>query len=1007
MAIHLDADKWSSTTFYRFFVVTLFLFIGVTTPSKAQCTLICTADLQTSLPASGQYTIPVSLVSPTAASLCPGALELTTWNASGQVLPNNTITCAQVDEVVQVRVKDIASGNSCISEITVMDMLPPVLFCPQKYVQCTQATTPSSIGTPSIIDNCTPYNALNITRFDIPTTLPCGTIQNGQKVVEKIDRTWLATDASGNISTCLERIWIKAPVMDSVIFPVNKDDISAPSLSCGQNPLDLTLTGQPLLYGVPINNSGPCKLGLTSTDQPITGCSPGSYTILRNWILVDYCTGQVRQSMQIIKITDQIAPQIQAPATLSFNTDAAVCSATVLLPNVVTSDFCSAVTVVPNWQYGSGFGPFSGVAVGDHTLTWLATDACGNTQTATTIVRVKDNVAPNVVCVASLVVSVGSSGQVLVNASSLNAGSWDNCGPIFLTVTRNEINWASFVTLTCADENQPVALNLRVTDTGGSFNDCVVTVTARDFTKPTLSCPPAVTLTCLQDPTDLVLTGQATATDNCTLQSITHIDIDTLSGCSTGILTRRWTATDQVGNTRTCDQTITLIPISTISVAFPANVTLSSCLDAINVLPSATGSPNISGISCYPLIATYTDEVFDITAPACFSIYRSWKVIDHCIYNPNSGTQGIWEYIQEIHVTDNTAPVLTIPDDITVSSDPMTCGVYIELSPATAEDCSSSIAISNIGPNGLGGTNASGWYAPGTHNIVFTASDGCGNYAQKTLKIVVQDLLAPTAVCINGLSVNIGAGGAAILSPTLFNGNSTDNCSPQDSLTFSIFPPSFTCQLVGQQQVTLTVTDKAGNSAQCQTFINVQDNQGFCAQRKIDGYIRTPLGLPVFGVTVRDGQGHTVKTDSTGYYLFNNLLPGKDYTIKPEKLSNWTNGISPYDFVLISRHILNLEPMDTPEKIIAADPNISNTVSTFDIVQMRKVLLGTLPEVPNGKSWRFIPSTHVFVNPDNPFVPAFDEEIKIINLESDRTGVNFKAIKSGDINGDVNPLSIN
>lgn len=1006
MNIHLGADKWSFAAFYRLFVVTLLLLIGVSTPTKAQCTLICTADLQTSLPASGQFTIPVSLVSPTAASLCPGALELTTWNAAGQVLPNNTITCAQVDEVVQVRVKHVASGNSCFSEITVMDMLPPVLSCPQKYVQCTQSTAPSSIGTPSIIDNCTPYNALNISRFDIPTPLPCGTIQNGQKVVERIDRTWLATDASGNMNTCLERIWIRAPVMDSVIFPVNKDDISAPSLSCGQNPLDLNLTGQPLLYGVPINNSGPCKLGLTSSDQIVTGCSPGSYTILRNWILVDYCSAQVRQTIQIIKITDLIAPQIQAPDTLSFNTDAAVCSATVLLPNIVTSDFCSAVTVVPNWQYGTGFGPFSGVTVGSHTLTWLATDACGNTKTATTIVKVADNVAPNVVCVASLVVSLGSSGQVLVHTSSLNAGSWDNCGPVFLKVTRNEVDWGNSVALTCADENQPIALKLRVSDTGGSFNDCVVTVTARDFMKPTLSCPPAITLNCLQNSNDLTLTGPATATDNCTLQSLNYVDNGTIAGCNTGVVTRRWMATDQSGNTRTCDQTITLNPISTISVTFPASVTLTSCSNAINVLPSATGSPNILGTSCYPLVATYTDEILNISPPACFTIYRAWKVIDHCIYDPNGGTQGIWEYVQEINVTDNTAPILTIPEDITVSSDAMNCGVYIDFMPATATDCSNSTVINYVAPNGLGGANASGWYTPGIHNIIFTASDGCGNFAQKTLKIVVQDLLAPTAVCINGLSVNIGQGGAAILSPTLFNGNSTDNCTPQDSLTFSIDPLYFACQHVGQQQVTLTVTDKAGNSAQCQTYINVQDNQNFCAQRKIDGYIRTPQGLPVYGVTVRDGQGHTVKTDSTGYYLFDHLLPGKDYTIKPEKQSNWANGISPYDFVLISRHILNLEPMNSPEKIIAADPNISTTVSTFDIVQMRKVLLGTLSEVPNGKSWRFIPSTHVFVNPDNPFVPAFEEEIKIFGLESDRTGVNFKAIKSGDINGDVNPLSI-
>jgi hypothetical protein len=39
------------------------------------------------------------------------------------------------------------------------------------------------------------------------------------------------------------------------------------------------------------------------------------------------------------------------------------------------------------------------------------------------------------------------------------------------------------------------------------------------------------------------------------------------------------------------------------------------------------------------------------------------------------------------------------------------------------------------------------------------------------------------------------------------------------------------------------------------------------------------------------------------------------------------------DLVLISKHILGLEPLNSPYKMIAADANKSNSITTFDIVE--------------------------------------------------------------------------
>ncbi|MBI1225408.1 MAG: T9SS type A sorting domain-containing protein [Bacteroidetes bacterium] len=143
---------------------------------------------------------------------------------------------------------------------------------------------------------------------------------------------------------------------------------------------------------------------------------------------------------------------------------------------------------------------------------------------------------------------------------------------------------------------------------------------------------------------------------------------------------------------------------------------------------------------------------------------------------------------------------------------------------------------------------------------------------------------------------------------------------------------------------------------------------------------------------------YTVEIDNDGCSTHDH------FSITPYKNSdNHLNGVSTYDLVLISKHVLGTTYLDSPYKIIAADINRSNTVSTYDIVEIRKVILQINTSYPNNTSWRFVPKDYVFPNPANPFSPLFPECAKLdFSGANDKDQIaSFVAIKIGDVNGNA------
>lgn len=570
------------------------------------------------------------------------------------------------------------------------------------------------------------------------------------------------------------------------------------------------------------------------------------------------------------------------------------------------------------------------------------------------------------------------------------------------------------------------------------YSDCMVMVQIQDKIPPRfLTCPPADTIECNEEYPDWSIFGSPHVEDNCgyTLDSTV---VEAINDCGVGSIIRTWTATDAVGNSSDCRQEIFVVnsnPFTEEDIVWPEDYTTDVCGAMVDPedLPEGFNTPQILGEHCGVIALNHHDQTFDLAQPACFKVLRTWTVIDWCRYDPDDPlSEGRFQSVQIIKVQDNIAPAITCPSDVTVgvSDDCETGEVNLDL--AIADDCSPGVLISNDSPYANAtGADASGSYPLGTTVVTYSASDRCGNVSSCEIKVTVRDDEAPQPLCIVGLSASIyeeNGSFMARLDATAFDAGAQDNCTPSNLLKYTIrrneegqtTPPSsttitFDCDDVGTQLVQLWVTDALGNSSYCLTYIDVQDNNRLCPQTnnityaQLAGGIATEVGEYVqdVSINVTGGQHFQMFTGGNGGYLFPDVPFGEDYTIVPVKDDDLLNGVTTIDLVLISKHILNLQPLDSPYKVIAADIDRSGHISTMDLIRLRRLILHIDEEMPNGnKSWRFVDADYRFPDVKNPFMAYFPEIFNINDLDYDEMHADFIAIKVGDVNYTAMPNSL-
>lgn len=624
----------------------------------------------------------------------------------------------------------------------------------------------------------------------------------------------------------------------------------------------------------------------------------------------------------------------------------------------------------------------------------------------------------------------------------------------------NPCGWSEYAQFCCTDvaANQMVAF--RAIDASGNFNDCMVTAVIQDKIGPTITCPDSRTVTCDQsyDPTNLRKDfGWPTASDNCINPTITRIDSTiAINSCRVGTITRRFMVTDAGGRTATCTQVITFEPSNAqvyngpSPAQWPRDTMISGCgnPNAPGFLPAVLGNPILTDGACSLVGAEYDDQTFSFnnpTSPACFKILRKWTVIDWCQPLVGGGYR-TWTHLQEIKVIDNIAPVIAqLAPMVTANTFDAACANgEITLTASATDVCTavlrSSYAVDafNNGsiditstPVNSNSINATDSYPVGTHRIIYTFEDKCGNVTSREQLFSIVNRKAPSITVLNGLAMSLmqlpDGSGMADIWATDFNLKAEHPCGYDLLLSFTEVQKDALGNLVGTPNLVFNCNDldtnyvtiyaaaltPAGDIVQTfvETYIIIQDNNNICdnvgGRSSVKGTLATETNEKVQDVRVSlYGSEMNVMTGSNGAFDFANMNNGGNYTVSPNKNDDHTNGVTTLDLVLMQRHILAIDKLNSPYKLIAADVTKDGKITAADLVELRKLILGTKSTFENNTSWRFVDKAYVFHNTAQAQADAFPEVYNIENLTSDMV-TDFVAIKVGDVNGNAKANNFN
>jgi len=180
------------------------------------------------------------------------------------------------------------------------------------------------------------------------------------------------------------------------------------------------------------------------------------------------------------------------------------------------------------------------------------------------------------------------------------------------------------------------------------------------------------------------------------------------------------------------------------------------------------------------------------------------------------------------------------------------------------------------------------------------------------------------------------------------------------------------------------------------------DHGKICVQNWVEcsGKITLSNLVPLPRVNVKANQFSTL-TDFQGNYKFSELAPAQTYTVSATKNGSYATGLSVIDILLIKRHLLQIQLLPTPYEIIAADVNGDLTVSVQDIVLIRSLILGLIPDFGKTPVWQFIPKEYKFKNPLNPFKEDYPIAYTLNNLTLNKINVDFIGLKTGDVSLDA------
>lgn len=424
-----------------------------------------------------------------------------------------------------------ASGNVGKAEqvITIVDTTPPRLTPPPgKTIEATGTLTTVPLGSAAVSDlvDGTTLVAVPYVNGEVVNGIPAFGVGTHTVV-------WRVADAAGNAAEASQTILVTDTTAPTLATPADRTVEALATLT----PVDL---GQPQVSD--IADPEP----VVSNDAPADGFPIGTTTV--TWSVTD-ASGNSATATQRVTITDTGVPTVFPPPDLVIEATGALTA--VDLGEATARDLVDGVITTP--VVPDKTGPF---AIGDHVITWTATDSEGNTASASQTIRVQDTQGPRVTPPADITleataaltpVEPGVATAMDVVDGVIALVEPDTTGPF--AVGENTVTW-------------------RARDSRGNVGEATQVVKVVDSTAPVLTAPEDITVEATAALTP-VNPGNASASDVVDGDLTAVADLSGPFSVGEHVIT--WTATDSAGNTASATQKVTVTDTTPPEIVAPTD----------------------------------------------------------------------------------------------------------------------------------------------------------------------------------------------------------------------------------------------------------------------------------------------------------------------------------------------------------------------------------------------------------------------------------------------------
>ncbi len=688
---------------------------------------------------------------------------------------------------------DCGNVTRYTQNIVMADTTPPVFKQPPDVtISCDDdPTLPGLVGTVTwITDDCDPNIDGAVYVDVVDDNSPC----EGATVIH---RTWSVTDDCGNVASATQTIVMEDTNLPTFTVPADV------TLECDQDIDDLTIAGDVT------DESDDCDMGIgeaTYTDQVLpSGLCLESVVVKRRWALSDDCGNELIQT-QTITIEDTTPPVFAAPLDVTISCDEDPNNTTLTGEIANATDNCDSNLAQATYtDIGTNNTPCRGGS--RITRTWMMTDACGNTATATQQIILEDTTPPTFTIPADITIGCAQNPGDL-GVTGIAFGENDNCD---IYVGR-----ASYSDEVAPDDPCTGAMVITrtwsLTDDCGNSNVQTQQITMEDSTPPDFTVPPDVTIQCDQNPDDLNLTGDVTdESDTCdssigeaTYSDQLYQDDPCIGGWR---IERTWTLTDACGNSKQHVQMI-IGEDSTPPVLHGIPDTAYVQCDETVPLPTIGIDITVSD-NCDADIPIQFNEA--ITPGNCESeqiILRTWTATDEC-GNSVSATQIVF-------IVDTEQPViLDFPADLTVACD----AVPTPYQPIVQDNCDLDLTLDFV-EDTIPGSCINNYML----HRSWTWTDNCGNSSSRVQSILVEDRAPPTFTTPDDITIECNEDPNDLL----LTGDVTDegdNCSlgTAEAVFTDVVVNNSPCEGALVITRTWSLSDECGNTTTGVQTITLED----------------------------------------------------------------------------------------------------------------------------------------------------------------------------------------